>query len=940
MADVSQTKQAMRRPALIALLSVWAAIVALSSFGRVADVLHETVTLPLSFRLREALGHAPRLDSRLKIFCLDDGTYASLRRPSLTGTDWSTILGNLAVASPAAIITTHMFGTGEFDDPTLQGVVSGLKARGTKIVAASFAYPGHIPHRAALDLERPEFAPRSHLASVDAHGAQLYGPDAAGAALLSAIGHVSYDGTARTAAFLNLGEGVQVPHLALAAASFIVPSLDSSPSSSSDLQATAVDASGRLLVDFAPYAEYAAHSKALKGLLSSGASGAAFAERHVSPGDTVLILTDMYTGKANFVSTPQGPLPGGYVAAAMLNSVLQDKWLTQLQGTGWIAAFLLGLVGIWVGRLAPQGAFFVSTGLITVGVTLAGVASFVYGATLIAWPTALLAYLGPAFSLFAWRVKLSSVAAHQEQERLAREAAKLGAVVRTSQMFAHDVRKPFSILKIALQATRLQPNAEAAARYLQGVVPEIERAMTHVEDMIHDVIEIDGAPQIVPEPTPVEDLIGETLRQVFAVAATADVKISYRFEQTLEIAVDRSKVRRALVNIADNAVQAMHGAGRLWVTARDVVIDHASFVEMSIGNSGSYIAPDVREKIFEAFYTSGKSGGTGLGLALARKVVEMHGGSIRCVSTPDVGTEFVMTLPVAQETPRPRSARLPATAAEYRSAMAPVPFDTDDGKASHAFTTILADYRALQSRSPRALVLDDDSSYREGLRLLLADIGFDVATAHDAQGALQAVGSGNTELIVADYDLGGDSPNGIDVVAALRALGCRAHAVIHSNEVLAGVGRADQLLAKPASRGDLLLAAIASLRRAMQATAPAPAERPTVAVLDDNAFVLEAWTLVATDADIITFLSPAAFWARIDAEPQLLGRLDAVITDLHFGDNSEDGLVFAAMLKRRARVPVFLSTDGTLIEALGPSVDARIAKEPVPFADLRQRLKP
>lgn len=941
MPNVSQDNLTLRRRGLLLVAAFWAVVVTAMNVGRVADMVHETLTLPVSFRLEEATGHGTRLDPRLRIFNLDDGTYAALKRPSLTGADWAVILGNLAAANPAAVVTTHMFGTGEFDEAALQGVVAALKARGTEVVAAGFAYPGRIEQRAPLRLERSEFQPRRAVTTAPAPGALLYGPDPNAAQVLSAIGHVGYDGRARTAAFLALDEVTHIPHLGLAVASHLAPRIVDS----AGIPDQAIDGQGRVVVDFSRFRDYAERSKPLKGLLDPG-TGAAYAARIISPGDTVLILTDMYTGKANFVSTPLGPLPGGYVAAAMLSSVLSDHWIDQPSNVVWIACFLMGLCGLIVGSWAEVSVFAVASSVLAIGIPAAGLVAFVYGGTLIAWPVVALAYFGPASTLQAWRLVDRSRSARHERERLAREAAKLSAVVRTSQMFAHDVRKPFSTLKIALQATRLQPDAAAAARYLRAVVPEIERSMAHVEAMIRDVMEIEGTPQLRAESTAVEDLISETFRQVFAVSADAEAQISYRFEQTLDVAVDRSKLLRALINIVDNAVQATDGRGRLWVTARDLLVERQSFVELSLGNSGSYVEPSKREQIFEAFYTSGKPGGTGLGLALARKVVDLHGGSIRCESSRELGTEFIMTLPVAHETPRQRSANLPRSAHEYRNSLAPIYLASDADELTRLLAEGIEKFRATHGRKPRALLLDDDANYREGLRLVLADTGFDVATAHDAHGALQYVGTSDFELVLADLDLGDESPNGTDVVAAIRALGSKAYAVIHLESHLAeaapSLGRADQFLAKPASLRDLLTAAGAALRRVEpddgQGTLLPPA-RPTVAVLDDNVFVLEAWALVAADARILTYTSPAAFWAEMNANPDLLGQLDAVITDLHFGDLTEDGLGFAAALKKRLRVPVFLSTDGILVEALGASVDAQIAKEPVPFADLKRRLR-
>jgi signal transduction histidine kinase len=107
------------------------------------------------------------------------------------------------------------------------------------------------------------------------------------------------------------------------------------------------------------------------------------------------------------------------------------------------------------------------------------------------------------------------------------------------------------------------------------------------------------------------------------------------------VAIDGRLVRQAVLNVAVNAVQAMSRGGRLTVRAlRD---GGAAVVE--IEDTGDGIPDEVRERIFEPFFTT-KASGTGLGLAVVRRIVEGHGGEIRVRTRPGAGTTFSLRFPL------------------------------------------------------------------------------------------------------------------------------------------------------------------------------------------------------------------------------------------------------------------------------------------------------
>jgi signal transduction histidine kinase len=120
----------------------------------------------------------------------------------------------------------------------------------------------------------------------------------------------------------------------------------------------------------------------------------------------------------------------------------------------------------------------------------------------------------------------------------------------------------------------------------------------------------------------------------------ANITVVRDLQACSDIAANQDELRRALTNLVLNALEAMPGRGTLAVSCKEV----ANHVVISISDTGTGIAPELKQKIFSDYFTT-KAKGTGLGLAGARRAVEAQGGSIRFESAPGQGTTFHVTLP-------------------------------------------------------------------------------------------------------------------------------------------------------------------------------------------------------------------------------------------------------------------------------------------------------
>jgi signal transduction histidine kinase len=141
------------------------------------------------------------------------------------------------------------------------------------------------------------------------------------------------------------------------------------------------------------------------------------------------------------------------------------------------------------------------------------------------------------------------------------------------------------------------------------------------------------------------------------------IQVEVQFEPAPPALVCGNEIQQVLLNLLTNARQAMPRGGRILIrVAHDVVADT---VDLMVRDSGAGIPPEVLPRIFDRYFTtksgpdaSGK-GGTGVGLAMCREIIESHQGKIRVESTVGIGTAFTLKLPVAKATPV--AAELPIT---------------------------------------------------------------------------------------------------------------------------------------------------------------------------------------------------------------------------------------------------------------------------------------
>jgi signal transduction histidine kinase len=208
-------------------------------------------------------------------------------------------------------------------------------------------------------------------------------------------------------------------------------------------------------------------------------------------------------------------------------------------------------------------------------------------------------------------------------------------------MLAHDIRRPFSLLKATLDGLTQTTTPDAIQELVSETVPGVKKSLEHLDGIIAELTNVGSSSPAEKTVFPISDAI----RRGVAIAAPHENdsgRIAIKILTVAKILGVQNQLERVVANIVSNALQAMGPSDRIDVQASDVV---DSKVEVSIANTGSYIPPEDLENIFQPFFTKGKSDGTGLGLAICKRIAAAHGGSISVKSNERVGTCFIISLP-------------------------------------------------------------------------------------------------------------------------------------------------------------------------------------------------------------------------------------------------------------------------------------------------------
>jgi signal transduction histidine kinase len=250
------------------------------------------------------------------------------------------------------------------------------------------------------------------------------------------------------------------------------------------------------------------------------------------------------------------------------------------------------------------------------------------------------------------------------QERL-NEAEKLSLLGRFAATVAHEVRNSLNFINLTIDQIRAKHlnGDDRAARDLQRNLVNIKDEISRLNHLVNDVLAAGRQAPPTLLPCDLKATLTEALALVERQARNQNIKIELDLAQELPFfRLDSAQIKTCFLNILTNAIQAMPLGGQVRIFA---VITKAPNGEESLdlhfADTGPGIPPGEREKVFAAFYST-KATGFGLGLAIAKKIIEDHTGRVFVDNGDTPGTDLVVQLPFPQPS-RPEHAALAASPA-------------------------------------------------------------------------------------------------------------------------------------------------------------------------------------------------------------------------------------------------------------------------------------
>lgn len=388
--------------------------------------------------------------------------------------------------------------------------------------------------------------------------------------------------------------------------------------------------------------------------------------------------------------------------------------------------------------------------------------------------------------------------------------------------------------------------------------------------------------------------------------------------------VDPAQVENALLNLAINARDAMDGQGQLTVEVgnafldADYVLGHdeveaGQYVMLAVSDTGCGMTPEIVEKVFEPFFSTKVEGkGSGLGLSMVYGFVKQSGGHVKIYSEPGEGTTVRIYLP--------RS--LASEDAEVQIATGPV-----------------------VGGSETVLVVEDDEEVRATVVEMLADLGYNVVKAPDADAALIIVESGMPiDILFTDVVMPGTlkSPElarrareRLPNIAVLFTSGYTENSIVHGGKLDAGV----ELLSKPYTREALarrLRHVVANRQQASEAREPNSAQREetargalpaaltrgTILLVEDDSLILMNTAEMLKQSGLLVIEAASAEEAMIALQTS---NIDVLVTDINLPGSSGVTLASEARALHPTVGLVFATGDSAMAPAMA---DARLLAKP------------
>jgi signal transduction histidine kinase len=238
-------------------------------------------------------------------------------------------------------------------------------------------------------------------------------------------------------------------------------------------------------------------------------------------------------------------------------------------------------------------------------------------------------------------VRLRDPEAQHKLGRQLQTAGRMAALSRVSSGVAHEVKNPLNAILLHVEVARAKLAAGDTT-----ITPQMEiisREILRLDRVVKTFLDFTRPVELKVRTVAVHNLLAEIVELARPQAEFSKIRLTVQEDaEDLEVRVDHDLIQQAFLNVVVNAIEVMPEGGELLF--QSLANDDAA--EIRISDSGPGIPPELRDKIFRLYFTTKKEG-SGIGLAMTFRIVQLHDGTIDFTSEPGRGTTFFIRLPIA-----------------------------------------------------------------------------------------------------------------------------------------------------------------------------------------------------------------------------------------------------------------------------------------------------
>ena len=244
----------------------------------------------------------------------------------------------------------------------------------------------------------------------------------------------------------------------------------------------------------------------------------------------------------------------------------------------------------------------------------------------------------------SFNVMTQKLAEQQRLEDKLHDLERRAIMAEMASSLAHEIRNPLNLINLTADhlGQQFQPEADGRRQAYQDLIGGLKAEVKQLNQMVNEFLTIGRPAKLNKTRVTWSELAGQVERSVRHQLAAKGVRLESSGPPDLSLMVDQEQMRLVLLNLVLNAGDAVPENGIIEVLAEGA--EDSAQVVISLTDNGPGIAPEDLGRIFEPYFTK-RPGGTGLGLALARRIVEEHGGKIGVQNRPQGGARFEVRLP-------------------------------------------------------------------------------------------------------------------------------------------------------------------------------------------------------------------------------------------------------------------------------------------------------